>query len=133
MEKKKIEYPNTYEECFKYLGIEELELVYNFDYRTVRISNELWKQLNVINALNKLIVARNIYWKLYGEEIGLGKPWEPQGTNTFSIFYDRLTGEIEKQDGYCWANSTLEFPTAEMRDAFYENFKEEIEQCKELL
>ena len=25
------------------------------------------------------------------------------------------------------------FPTAEMRDAFYENFKELIEQCKELL
>ena len=25
------------------------------------------------------------------------------------------------------------FPTAEMRDVFYENFKELIEKCKELL
>ena len=27
----------------------------------------------------------------------------------------------------------LTFPTEEMRDAFYENFKSEIELCKELL
>ena len=27
----------------------------------------------------------------------------------------------------------LSFPTEEMRDAFYENFKEQIEVCKEFL
>ena len=108
-------YPKTYEECSLINGAED------------RIS------LKIIGTFTKLINARNAYWKIAGEEMGLGKPWEPQGTNTFSIFYDRLTGEIEKQDGYCGANSTLEFPTPEMRDAFYENFKEEIEECKELL
>ena len=30
-------------------------------------------------------------------------------------------------------NVLLAFPTEEMRDAFYENFKDLIEQCKELL
>lgn len=30
-------------------------------------------------------------------------------------------------------NKILAFPTAEMRDAFFEDFKELIEQCKELL
>ena len=30
-------------------------------------------------------------------------------------------------------NAILAFPTEEMRDAFYENFKDLIEQCKELL
>jgi hypothetical protein len=30
-------------------------------------------------------------------------------------------------------NHILVFPTAEMRDAFYENFKDLIESCKELL
>ena len=30
-------------------------------------------------------------------------------------------------------NIILTFPTEEMRDTFYENFKELIEQCKELL
>ena len=135
MEKKKIEYPKTYEECFKYLGIEELELVYNFDYRTVRISNELWKQLNVINTLNKLIVARNIYWKLYGEEIGLGKSWEPDWKKQdkkyiISVFEGTV---IYFENETYNSNTLLAFPTEEMRDAFYENFKEEIEQCKELL
>jgi hypothetical protein len=30
-------------------------------------------------------------------------------------------------------NYVLVFPTEEMRDAFYENFKEKIEICKEFL
>lgn len=133
MEKKKVEYPKTYEECFKYLGIEELELVYNFDYRTVRISNELWKQLNVINTLNKLIVARNIYWKLYGEEIGLGKPWEPSDsdyiTGRYCIFVHRgnIICDTPAQD------CILTFPTPEMRDFFKKNFNPDIEFCKEFL
>ena len=87
----------------------------------------------LLHKFNELLICRDAYWKIAGDEMGLDGPWEPQDTNTFSIFYDRLTGEIEKQDGYCGANSTLEFPTEEMRDAFYENFKEEIEICKELL
>ena len=32
-----------------------------------------------------------------------------------------------------WYAEVLSFPTAEMRDVFYENFKDLIEQCKELL
>ena len=122
--KKKKEYPKTYEECLKVLG---------YDDRGTYCIFHTGADERLFEALYRLKVCRDAYWKLYGEEMGLGKPWEPQGTNTFSIFYDRLTGEIEKQDGYCGANSTLEFPTAEMRDAFYENFKSEIEQCKELL
>jgi hypothetical protein len=35
-----------------------------------------------------------------------------------------------KMQGGC---RLLVFPTSEMRDAFYENFKELIEECKELL
>ena len=122
LEKKKKEYPKTYKECCKVLSLGEDSRLYTKGYKA-----------SLIQDFQKLLICRDAYWKIEGEEIGLGKPWEPQGTNTFSIFYDRLTGEIEKQDGYCGANSTLEFPTAEMRDAFYENFKEEIEQCKELL
>ena len=37
---------------------------------------------------------------------------------------------FEVHSGY---NSILVFPTKEMRDAFYENFKDLIEECKELL
>ena len=37
---------------------------------------------------------------------------------------------IDKEN---YRNTVLAFPTKEMRDAFYENFKDLIEQCKELL
>ena len=111
---KKKEYPKTYEECCEVLDIIDNRSIWH-GYRSVQLK-----------IFQKLLICRDAYCKV-------GKPWTPQDTNTFSIFYDRLTGEIEKQDGYCGANSTLEFSTAEMRDAFYENFKGVIEQCKELL
>jgi hypothetical protein len=61
--------------------------------------------------------------------MGLGKPWEPDWND-------------EKQDKYGFYEEVkytiinpalFVFPTEEMRDAFYENFKEEIEICKGLL
>lgn len=111
--KKKKAYPKTYEECCEVLGIIDKREFWH-GYRSVQLK-----------IFQKLLICRDAYWR--------GKPLTPQDTNTFSIFYDRLTDEIEKQDGYCGANSTLEFSTAEMRDEFYENFKELINECKELL
>ena len=122
LEKKKPKYPQNYEECCKVLN-------YCCNPSSVKTTH----REELIRKFQFLLLARDAYWKIAGEEMGLGKPWTPQDTNTFSIFYDRLTGEIEKQDGYCGANSTLEFPTPEMRDAFYETFKVLIEECKELL
>lgn len=50
------------------------------------------------------------------------------------VIYSTLLGEVVKDTTpNCIANYLLDFPTAEMRDAFYENFKDLIEQCKELL
>ena len=126
LEKKKKEYPKTYEECCEIVKVGK---EHTLEGITIRINYKI----ALLESFQKLLICRDAYWKIAGEEMGLNRPWEPQGTNTFSIFYDRLTGEIEKQDGYCWANSTLEFPTEEMRDAFKENFKKEIEICKELL
>ena len=72
--------------------------------------------------------------KAAGEEMGLGKPWEPDWNDgdrkKYCIFND--SGSIRKGIKY-FANSILAFPTQEMQDAFYENFKELIELCKELL
>ena len=76
--------------------------------------------------------CRDAYWKIAGEEMGLGKPWSPsKNDDVYCIF--RLKGEIVK-DNFVFGDSLLlEFPTEEMRDAFYENFKDLIELCKELL
>ena len=86
-----------------------------------------------IISFTELLIARNAYWKIAGEQMGLGKPWKPDwndSDNKFVIQY------LDNEVGFWLSrglNYILAFPTVEMRDAFYENFKELIEQCKELL
>ena len=116
---KKPKYPTTYDDCCDMLNANEFvghELKINFP---------------------KLINARNAYWKIAGEQMGLDKPWEPKFGKyilfsiKFYLFQDSFVlykGEYSSSD-----NCILVFPTEEMRDAFYENFKDLIEQCKELL
>ena len=84
--------------------------------------------------LEKLLTCRDAYWKIAGEEMGLGKPWEPDWSAKDNHFYTIHTfnGKIECS-ATAHRNAVLIFPTVEMRDAFYENFKELIEECKELL
>ena len=121
--KKKPQYPKNYEECCKTLG-------YSGNYNmilTTDVDNKLF------NALYRLKVCRDAYWKIAGEQMGLGKPWKPDWNNVSDkhcIYF--VSGEIwltECQTRQC----TLAFPTAEMRDEFYTNFKDLIESCKELL
>ena len=66
--------------------------------------------------------------------MGLGKPWEPDWSDYENIKYiiGGYDGEIGKDQNH-HIHKILAFPTEEMRDAFYENFKELIEICKELL
>lgn len=62
--------------------------------------------------------------------MGLEKPWEPTTEVVFCISHINNRIELLYKSG---KSDILEFPTPEMRDAFYENFKNEIELCKELL
>ena len=112
----KKEYPKTYEECSAINGCEG------------RIS------LSIIGKFTKLINARNAYWRVVGKEMGLGKPWKPDWTNQKLPKYciAGVEGQIKTAERYI-VNTILAFPTVEMRDAFYEAFKEEIEICKEFL
>ena len=116
LEKKKKEYPKTYEECSLINGCEG------------RIS------LSIIGKFTKLINARNAYWRVAGKEMDLGKPWKPDWANQKLPKYciAGVEGQIKTVERYI-VNTILAFPTAEMRDAFYENFKELIEIVKELL
>lgn len=135
LEKKKKEYPKTYKECCYVLGFENTELVFEDDYRDINPPKEQWKRLGLMNQLNKLLICRDAYWKIAGEEMGLGKPWELSiGTPIYYIYYNRTVGTIKNDYADdIQGNIILAFPTAEMRDAFYEAFREEIEICKELL
>ena len=129
----KPKYPTTYEDCCKVLGI-SYRAQLSYTYPDVERGNiYLTKEKHLLDAFMKLRICRNAYWKIAGEEMGLGKPWEPdwdEETNKFTI-----SNKCNKiyLNNTVWYAEVLSFPTAEMRDAFYENFKKEIEQCKELL
>lgn len=114
---KKPPYPKTYEECCKILDWNHR------DYDRVGYKS------NLLCKLQLLILCRDAYWEIAGEQMGLGKPWEPYDAKDRYIIR-RVEDEIRK--GYN-ISCVLEFPTSEMRDAFFENFKGLIEQCKELL
>lgn len=88
---------------------------------------------DLIDAFIRLKVCRDAYWKIAGEEMGLGKPWQPDweyDDTKYVLFFNKneICYEMMKHTSY-----VLAFPTEEMRDAFYENFKELIESCRELL
>ena len=131
----KPKYPTTYEDCCKVLGISyRAQLSYTFP-DVERGNIYLTKEKHLLDAFMKLRICRNAYWKIAGKEIGLDKPWEPSWQKT----EERKFCIIRRNDNVVtkWETKTivrfLAFPTEEMRDAFYENFKDLIEQCKELL
>ena len=112
----KPKYPKTIGDCCKVI----LDIG---DYQMCGYKHEL-----LFNFQN-LLICCGAYWKIAGEEMGLGKPWEPDWDNLST------NHEFIKINKGCFTYSSrlLVFPTTEMRDAFAENFKDLIEQCKELL
>ena len=143
LEKKEKMYPKTYGECCEILGVDPD----NFLAITSCYEGEVETTDYELNLLNKFIflwrlrVCRDAYWKIAGEEMGLGKPWKPDWENSEERRYSivNIEGDINLPEKTLtkWilkvTNKILVFPTEEMRDAFYDNFKELIEQCKELL
>ena len=112
------QYPKTYGECSGVIN----KIARNLN--ECKDSETYMPEL--MYAYQKLRICRDAYWKIAGD-------WKPDWNNISDkhcIYV--VSGEIwlkECQTRQC----TLAFPTAEMRDAFYENFKDLIEQCKELL
>jgi hypothetical protein len=135
---KKSKYPTTYAECCEVLVgrkpkpneisfdkmefcLVDLDNTQSIDFQTPYLSQ--------LNSLFRLRICCDAYWKIYGEEMGLGKPWKPDWDN-LSTNHEFI--EIKK-GCFTYSSRVLVFPIAEMRDAFYENFKDLIECCKELL
>ena len=121
--KKQPKYPKTYEECCNAIGCDAKMVLGTMPVR-----------YNILVKLEKLLVCRDAYWKIAGKEMGLGKPWEPDWNKSGQLKYALICMEnnIIKY-AYAAINAILAFPTEEMRDAFYENFKDLIEECKQFL
>ena len=116
IKKKQPKYPTTYEECCSVLGISSY-------------TNVVGYMLELLTPFQELLICRDAYWKLAGD-------WKPDWKNDewndmYYIYYDGKS--IQKEIGFPCCNIILIFPTEEMRDAFYENFKDLIEICTELL
>ena len=100
--------------------IEALEIL---DLSMLREENYRKGQLY---ALQQLLIFRDAWWKMADD----WKPdWE-EYDNKFCL--QVINNEIYSCDREV-LSCILAFPTEEMRDAFHENFKGLIEQCKELL
>lgn len=121
--KKQPQYPKTYEECCEILSLNTLENdVFGYKHK-------------LIIRFQELLIARDAYWKIVGEQMGLDKPWKPDyitEDNQLAYIITTQRGYLSKNTARHW-NYILAFPTEEIRDSFYENFKELIENCKELL
>jgi hypothetical protein len=133
LEKKKKEYPKTYEECCAVLRFHYDHYLTYDDEKDINPTKEEEEFIDLMDAFSRLIVCRNAYWKIYGEEMGLGKSWEPDWNNISDKYC------IYFVSGYAWLKECqtrqcpFAFPTAEMRDYFYQYFNELIESVKELL
>ena len=122
------QYPKTYEECCDVLKI---EYPY-FKTEEDGISASTYKN-KLFGDLKQLLICRDAYWKIAGEEMGLDEPWKPDwdDENEFKYGLYHFRNGIMR-DGSCINSTLLAFPTEEMRDAFLENFGHLIEPCKKL-
>lgn len=129
---KKFKYPKTYKKCCEIVNACHAVSISYDSNKDMLYNDEV--DLTIL-ALRKLIICYNAYLKIAGEEMELGKPWEPKYPSNTYIY----TIETNNNKIICnaiintYKNRVLSFPTEEMRDAFYENFKDLIEKCKELL
>ena len=122
--RRKPQYPKSYEECCDILQLEHI-----FELKDLTMDEE-----KLMDSFIRLKRCRDVYWKIAGEQMGLGKPWQPDWENKENTKYCITT--INRQIKTITTdvfNYFLAFPTPEMKDAFLENFKKLIEKCKELL
>ena len=121
--KKQPKYPKTFIEVLNFWHPD----------RQIEDDYQRYYKKDLIEKFQNLLYARDAYWKIAGEEMGLGKSWEPDWTKSdYKFCIINMKNKIVCDDSY-YISKFLAFPTAEMRDAFYTNFKDLIEDCKEFL
>ena len=128
LKKKKPKYPQTYEEC--------AEIIVEYTGSDCNPKGCMGYKSTLLTSFQKLLICRDAYWKIAGEEMGLSKDlsWVPDWLcldPLYVILYQYH--DIYKAEVNGGTSCILAFPTEEMRDIFCEAFKEYIEKCKELL
>lgn len=126
--KKPSKYPKTYEECCAFLGYKI------FQYDAPHFDNSNAPYYWSLVSLQKLLICRDTYWVIAGDEAGLGMPWRPDWKHGMEHWIiGTYMGDFFDTSTESYRNTILAFPSEDMRDAFYNNFEELIIKCKELL
>ena len=113
-------YPGSYEECCYILDIDFID------------NDAKGYKYEQLYNLQKLLICRDAYWKIAGEQMGLRKPWKPDWDGKTHYVIENHRGDVSAD--LRWnTNAILVFPTEEMRDAFYENFIDLINECKDFI
>lgn len=99
----------TYQQCQRILDIDEE------NYRSELLDN-----------FKKLLICRDAYWKRIGD-------WRPDWTNSQIKYVITCQNDTILSCVMHARNVVLAFPSISLRDEFYNNFKDLIESCKELL
>lgn len=114
--KKQPQYPKTYEECAEIL------------LERASVRNDIGYKGDLLINLQRLLICRDAYWFIYNN----WKPTHKSGCDNTIYTIHKFNEEVIK-GATSHRHSLLEFPTEEMRDKFYENFKTLIFACKELI
>lgn len=116
--KRNPKYPNTYRKCAEIVDFNIEEEPTIFGYKE-----------ELLDRFQKLLICRDAYWKLANWSFKIGNH------DNSTVYAITIFGNGIMKDFYhaLNCNRILVFPTEEMRDEFYENFRELIEECKELL
>ena len=135
LEKKKPKYPKSYDVCCDLIGA-RIKWVIPLNKKEADEYPQEASILRLLDDMRALLICRDAYWYCYAKENNMPFNWKPDwamySKPKHCIIYS--DNEIKWQGKHFVTEAkVLAFPTAEMRDAFYENFKDLIEVCKELL
>lgn len=132
LKKSKKKLPKTWKECIakikdlEYIGSngDIYELDFNVDIVTTQINDIPVGLGKPMLALCKLLVCREVY----------RQGWKPNWKDDNEIKYciERVENWITKET-YTLTAKVLSFQSAEIRDEFLENFRDLIEEAKELI
>ena len=108
-------YPSTFDDCCEVLNVSHC----------VQRSQEF-------DTYNKLILCRDAYWIIAGKQLGLNKPWSPNYDDDEAYYSQilKVKGKIVTPPYKQSIDTPFFFPTEKMRDAFYQNYKNDLEFCK---
>lgn len=114
LKRKPVSFPKTYSECCDILGECASEST-----NTGHMGSE-------IEALQRLLVCRNAFWKL-------DNSYYPDWEDSSVKHYIQYSGSDLIMDEVEYGNKVLAFSTPEIRDLFYLYFDDLIEKCRNLI